>query len=171
MIPNKAVRVPAVDHAARTEQQHDPDGHRGDVHNVASTLLRSTGQRYTRSRRAVVDVLAHEARPMTLPEILAGDPALAQSSTYRNLAELVEAGVVRRIITSDEYSHFELAEHLTGDHHHHLICSSCGAVEDFTVPGELEELIDRAAATVARRRRYAVDHHRLDLVGLCPGCS
>jgi Fe2+ or Zn2+ uptake regulation protein len=142
-----------------------------ELHNLAAGLLRSTGQRYTRSRRAVVDVLAAGDRPMTLPEILAGDAALAQSSTYRNLAELVDAGVVRRIITSDEYSHFELAEHLTGDHHHHLICSSCGAVEDFTVPGELEDLIDRAAESVARRTRFAVDHHRLDLVGLCAGCG
>jgi Fe2+ or Zn2+ uptake regulation protein len=79
--------------------------------------------------------------------------------------------VVRRIITSDEYSHFELAEHLTGEHHHHLICSNCGAVEDFTVPGELEDLIDRASESIARRKRFAVDHHRLDLVGLCAGCG
>jgi Fe2+ or Zn2+ uptake regulation protein len=142
-----------------------------DVHDVVATVLRGAGQRYTRSRRAVVEVLAREPRPMTLPEILAGDPALAQSSTYRNLSELVDAGVVRRIITSDEYSHFELAEHLTGDHHHHLICSNCGAVEDFTVPNELEDLIDHASASVARRRRFTIDHHRLDLVGLCAVCG
>jgi Fe2+ or Zn2+ uptake regulation protein len=160
MIPNDTVRVPPMDHSSRP-----------DVHNLAATLLRSSGQRYTRSRRAVVDVLAQADRPMTLPDILSGNHGLAQSSTYRNLSELVEAGVVRRIITSDEYSHFELAEHLTGDHHHHLICSSCGAVEDFTVPGEVEELIDRASASVARRRRFALDHHRLDLVGLCASCA
>jgi Fe2+ or Zn2+ uptake regulation protein len=142
-----------------------------DVHDVVAAALRATGQRYTRSRRAVVEVLANDPRPMTLPEILAGDPHLAQSSTYRNLAELVDAGVVRRIITSDEHSHFELAEHLTGAHHHHLICSKCGAVEDFTVPGELEELIDHASESVARGRRFTVDHHRLDLVGLCAVCG
>jgi Fe2+ or Zn2+ uptake regulation protein len=142
-----------------------------DLHDVVATVLRAAGQRYTRSRRAVVEVLASEPRPMTLPEILAGDPELAQSSTYRNLSELVDAGVVRRIITSDEHSHFELAEHLTGAHHHHLICSRCGAVEDFTVPTELEELIDRASASIARRRRFTVDHHRLDLVGVCAGCG
>jgi Fur family ferric uptake transcriptional regulator len=142
-----------------------------ELHTLAATLLRATGQRYTRSRRAVVDVLAAADRPMTLPDILAGDPELAQSSTYRNLSELVDAGVVRRIITSDEYSHFELAEHLTGDHHHHLICSNCGAVEDFTVPGELEDLIDRASETIARRKQFVVEHHRLDLVGLCAGCG
>ena len=107
---------------------------------------------------------------LTLPEILARRDDLAQSSTYRNLAELVDAGVVRRIITTDEYSHFELADQLTGDHHHHLICTGCGAVEDFTVPNELEELVDRASGAVARDQHWAVEQHRLDLVGRCPAC-
>jgi Fe2+ or Zn2+ uptake regulation protein len=142
-----------------------------DLHLAVAGALRATGQRYTRSRRAVVDVLVAAQCPLTLPEILAADPDLAQSSAYRNLSELVDAGVVRRIITSDEYSHFELAEHLTGDHHHHLICSGCGAVSDFTVPSELEDLIDRASASVARKLRFDVDHHRLDLVGRCATCA
>jgi Fe2+ or Zn2+ uptake regulation protein len=142
-----------------------------DLHDAAAVILRDAGQRYTRSRRAVVEVLAATRRPMTLPDILAADTELAQSSAYRNLAELVDAGVVRRIITSDEFSHFELAEDLTGDHHHHLICSGCGAVEDFTVPGELEALIDRASASVARRQQFVVEHHRLDLVGRCTACA
>jgi Fe2+ or Zn2+ uptake regulation protein len=146
-------------------------GSPAEVHDVVTALLRAAGQRYTRSRRAVIDVLASTGRPMTLPEILAADAQLAQSSTYRNLSELVDAGVVRRIITSDEFSHFELAEHLTGDHHHHLICSNCGAVEDFTVPNELEDLIDEASASIGRRRRFRIDHHRLDLVGVCAACA
>jgi Fe2+ or Zn2+ uptake regulation protein len=142
-----------------------------DLHAAVTSALRATGQRYTRSRRAVIDVLAAAHRPVTLPEILAADPELAQSSAYRNLSELVDAGVVRRIVTSEEFSHFELAEHLTGDHHHHLICSGCGAVSDFTVPSELEDLIDRASATVARALRFDVEHHRLDLVGRCATCA
>jgi Fur family transcriptional regulator, ferric uptake regulator len=146
-------------------------GPTSELHDAVAAMLRAAGQRYTRSRRAVLDVLATAGRPMTLPEILAVDGRLAQSSAYRNLSELVDAGVVRRIITSDEYSHFELAEHLTGDHHHHLICSNCGAVEDFTVPAELEDLIDRASESVARRRRFRIDHHQLDLVGVCADCG
>ena len=142
-----------------------------NVHDEVSTLLRSAGQRYTGSRRAVVDVLADEGRPMTLPEILARQPDLAQSSAYRNLAELEQAGVVRRIITSDEHSHFELAEDLTGHHHHHLICSDCGAVTDFAVPADLEKQIERSASAVARKYGFVVDAHRLDLVGRCMDCS
>ena len=142
-----------------------------NVHDAVSTLLSSAGQRYTGSRRAVVDVLVDEGRPMTLPEILARQPELAQSSAYRNLAELEQAGVVRRIITSDEHSHYELAEDLTGHHHHHLICTDCGAVTDFAVPADLEKQIERSASSVARKYGFAVDTHRLDLVGRCTDCS
>ena len=142
-----------------------------DLHDAIAQILRGQGQRYTPSRRAVVDALTRADRPVTLPDILVQNPDLAQSSAYRNLAELVEAGVVRRIITSDEYSHFEIADHLTGEHHHHLICTVCGSVEDFTVPHELEELIDLASGEVARDQRWSVEHHRLDLVGRCATCA
>jgi Fe2+ or Zn2+ uptake regulation protein len=142
-----------------------------ELHDAIALILRGQGQRYTTSRRAVVDALTCADKPVTLPEILEQNPELAQSSAYRNLAELVEAGVVRRIITSDEYSHFEIADHLTGEHHHHLICTVCGSVEDFTVPVELEDLIDRASGAVAREQRWAVEHHRLDLVGRCATCA
>jgi Fur family transcriptional regulator, ferric uptake regulator len=145
--------------------------HVEDLHEAVAQILRSCGQRYTSSRRAVVEALERADRPVTLPEILSGNEDLAQSSAYRNLAELVDAGVVRRIITSDEYSHFEIADHLTGEHHHHLICTVCGAVEDFTVPNELEDLIDRASLAVADEQRWSVEHHRLDLVGRCATCA
>ena len=142
-----------------------------DLHDAVAQILRGHGQRYTPARRAVVEALERADRPVTLPEILADNDDLAQSSAYRNLAELVDAGVVRRIITSDEYSHFEITDQLTGEHHHHLICTVCGAVEDFTVSNELEDLIDRASRVVARDQRWAVENHRLDLVGRCTGCA
>ena len=142
-----------------------------DLHDAVAQILRGHGQRYTPARRAVVEALERANRPVTLPEILAVNDDLAQSSAYRNLAELVDAGVVRRIITSDEYSHFEITDQLTGEHHHHLICTVCGVVEDFTVPNELEDLIDRASRVVARDQQWAVENHRLDLVGRCAGCA
>ena len=95
---------------------------------------------------------------------------MAQSSTYRNLAELERAGVVHRIVTSDEFARYELAEDLAG-HHHHLICSSCGDVQDFTMSGALETDLGRALDSVAAEHGFAPEHHRLDLVGTCAGCA
>ncbi|HET6774907.1 MAG TPA: Fur family transcriptional regulator [Acidimicrobiales bacterium] len=140
-----------------------------DLHELASVRLRARDLRYTRARGAIVDVLARSDAPLSIPQLLERDASLAQSSAYRNLAQLEQAGVVHRIVTSDEFSRYELAEDLTG-HHHHLICSACGDVRDFTVSSELEGDLGRALDRIAGEHGFAADHHRLDLVGTCAGC-
>jgi Fur family ferric uptake transcriptional regulator len=140
------------------------------LHETAAERLRATGQRYTEGRRRLVDVLARAARPLTLPEVLDRSEALAQSSAYRNLVVLEEAGVVERIVTRDEYARYELAEDLTG-HHHHLVCDRCGSVDDFELSDRLEEDLARALRRAASRAGFAVEHHRLDLVGRCARCA
>jgi Fe2+ or Zn2+ uptake regulation protein len=140
-----------------------------ELHTTAAQRLRSSGLRYTSSRRAVVDVLSDSDRPLTIPEILSVDPSLAQSSAYRNLTELISAGVVHRIISGDEYSHFELAEDLTS-HHHHLVCTSCGRVADVTLSDDIETSLDRALARVAKAEGFEPEHHRLDVLGRCADC-
>lgn len=140
-----------------------------EIHATAAERLRADEQRYTASRRALVEALAAAERPSTIPELLGSRPGLAQSSAYRNLAVLEQVGVVRRIVTSDEHARFELAEDLTG-HHHHLVCGTCGRVEDFTVSEQLEQSLETALARVADGTGFDVDHHRLDLVGTCSGC-
>ena len=140
-----------------------------ELHATAADRLRTDGQRYTASRRALIEALAAAERPATIPELLGSRPGLAQSSAYRNLAVLEQVGVVRRIVTSDEHARFELAEDLTG-HHHHLVCGTCGLVEDFTVSHQLERSLESALARVADGSGFHVDHHQLDLVGTCSDC-
>ena len=141
-----------------------------DVHDTAARRLRAVGQRYTSGRQAVVDVLAGARAPLTIPEVVAGGRRIPQSSAYRSLAVLEQAGVVRRILTSGDFARYELAEDLT-EHHHHLICSTCGGVEDFTAPTALEQSLRRAVEDVEGATGFAAAHHRLDLVGVCRTCA
>ncbi len=139
------------------------------VHQTADIRLREEGQRYTDQRRELVELLANEG-PLSIPEVLRGRGGLKQSSVYRNLAVLEHAGVVRRVVTDEEFGRYELTEDLTG-HHHHLICSSCGRVEDVTVPSELEGTLDRTLDRLAKRAGFADVDHRLDLIGTCSDCA
>jgi Fur family transcriptional regulator, ferric uptake regulator len=141
-----------------------------DLHATAADRLRHDGQRYTTQRRALVALLVEVDQPLTIPQLLERQPGLAQSSAYRNLAVLERAGVVHRIVTSDEFARYELAEDLT-HHHHHLICSSCGEVTDFEVSSTVEHELEVALARVARRTGFQVRTHRLDLLGTCATCS
>jgi Fe2+ or Zn2+ uptake regulation protein len=141
-----------------------------DLHATASSRLRADAQRYTTGRRALVELLAEVDQPLTIPQLLEHRRGLAQSSAYRNLAVLERAGVVHRIVTTDEFARYELAEDLT-QHHHHLICSVCGDVADFTVPAPVERDLESALAKVAKQAGFRADSHRLDLVGTCGTCA
>ncbi len=141
-----------------------------DLRDTVATRLNRINQRLTSNREAIVAVLARAPRPLTIPEILASRADLAQSSVYRNLVVLEQAGLVHRIVTNDEYARFELAEDLTG-HHHHLICASCGMVEDVPASAGLEESVEDATAQIARSTGFRTQHHRVDLVGLCRKCA
>ena len=132
-------------------------------------LLRSADQRYTSGRKRIVAALRDGDGPMTIPQILDADRSLAQSSVYRNLVVLEEVGAVTRIVTRDDFARYELAEDLT-EHHHHLICTTCGQVSDFALTPAVEADLDKALRSVARRTDFSVEGHRLDLVGVCADC-
>jgi len=141
-----------------------------DPHHLAAERLRDADQRYTRSREALIEVLTAADAPLTIAEIVARDQRLAVSTAYRNLVVFEEARVVHRIVTSDEHARYELDEALTERHHHHLVCSRCGVVRDFTVADTLEAELDRALLRVAKSNGFAAEHHRLDLIGRCEQC-
>ena len=141
-----------------------------DVRETATARLHSVGQRLTANREALVDTFTTAPRPLTIPEILARRSELAQSSVYRNLVVLEEAGIVHRVVGADDFARWELAEDLTG-HHHHLICASCGRVEDVPASAGLERSVAAAAAAITRTTGFRTQRHRVDLVGVCKRCG
>lgn len=147
------------------------DGERRTVHNSVETRLRDGGHRYTRGRRNLVDALAGIDRPLTIPELVAANERLTQSSAYRNVAVLEELGVVDRILSGGEHARFELTDEVLGDHHHHVICTSCGRVEDFTVSAAVERTIEGALEEAVSSTGFIEQGHRLDVLGLCPRCA
>jgi len=140
-----------------------------ELHEDVARRLSARSLRYTNARRALVEVLAGAGRPLTLPQLLELDASLTQSSAYRNLAEFTDAGVTNRIFVDEEHSYFELAEDLTS-HHHHVVCSSCGRIDDFTATGALEAELHRALDEVGAATGFELSTHRLDLVGRCADC-
>src|SRR6188472_1669181 len=135
-----------------------------ELHDAVASRLRAAEQRYTSGRRQLVELLAVAPRPETIPELLERAPSLAQSSAYRNLVVLEEAGVAHRVVTSDERSRYELAEDLMG-HHHHLICTSCGRVDDFTVSTRMERSLESALTRAVAGTGFHPATHRLDVIG------
>jgi Fur family ferric uptake transcriptional regulator len=141
-----------------------------ELHKTVEGRLHRVGQRYTPNRRALVDALLRAPGPMSIGDLLVGRRAVPQSSAYRNLAVLEQAGVIRRVVTDDDFARFELDEGLT-EHHHHLVCSNCGRIEDVAIPANVERSIGRTFDRVAKGAGFASVGHRLDLIGRCRSCT
>ena len=154
-------------HMSRDSHHHGSVDVADIAHHVA-TQLAAIGQRFTPNRKQIVAALTEAQRPLSIPEILE-TTGLAQSSAYRNLTVLENAHVVVRVISTDEWARFELSEEITG-HHHHMVCHSCGAVDDVRIPDEIEHQLDEALALVAAQAGFRMAHHRLDVVGVCKSC-
>lgn len=140
-----------------------------EVDQIATARLRRLGQRFTPRRRSLLEILQSAGHPLTIMEILRRGEGLAMSSTYRNLTVLEQAGIVHRVVTSEDFARYELAEELT-EHHHHLVCSSCGLVRDLPTDFTIERLMN-AVSEKALEERFTPVTHRLDVVGLCAECS
>jgi Fe2+ or Zn2+ uptake regulation protein len=142
-----------------------------ELDRLASGRLNADGQRYTTNRRVLVHVLHDAEAPLTIPQIIERQRTLALSSVYRNLDLLERARVVQRVVTNDEWVRFELAEDITGHHHHHLVCSACGLVLDFELTSRFERSMAEHLNAVAQEHSFVPQLHRLDLVGLCRDCA
>ncbi|MBA4810932.1 MAG: hypothetical protein CBC68_06420 [Candidatus Marinimicrobia bacterium TMED108] len=141
-----------------------------EIDQLAASQLRSIDQRYTKNRRQLISILSNETKPLTINQILEIDSGLAQSSVYRNLSVLEEAGLVVRIITNDDHAHYELAEQIL-DHHHHIICSPCGEILDFHLSEKIEKALESSLKEIADNFGFSIDKHRLDLLGTCGDCT
>jgi Fe2+ or Zn2+ uptake regulation protein len=140
-----------------------------DMHSVAERALRRIDQRYTRGRRAIIELLVTAGHPVSIEDIAEQLPGVPRSSAYRHLTNLHAAGLIRRVTASDEYTRFELAEDLT-EHHHHLLCLNCGKVTDVTLPADLEQQVTGAIGQLADAEGFQAHSHQLDVLGLCAAC-
>jgi Fe2+ or Zn2+ uptake regulation protein len=137
---------------------------------AVAALLHSRDVRFTTARRLVVRSLAEAAGPLAAGDLHRGLPrAIPLSSLYRTLAVLEDSQVVAKEHDDLGVGRYELAEWLTG-HHHHLVCDSCGEVRDVAVPPETEQTITALVGRIAARAGYRATGHRIDIQGMCRAC-
>src|SRR5579863_2559429 len=112
--------------------------------------LEGSGLRCTPQRYAVMAfLLEHNSHP-TAVEIFEAvnraDPRCSRATTYNNLRDLVEAGLVREVAVEGRAARFDAK----GTQHHHFVCDRCGVVEDLEwyevpppTPGSLGDRVIR----------------------------
>ena len=131
--------------------------------------LQAKGHRNSGARRAVVELLGRQDCCLTAQEIFdqlrAEGRRVGIASVYRVLEQLAALKLVSRLEVGDGTARYETA-HPSGEHHHHLVCDSCGRVTPFE-DAELE----RALHKVEGRTGYSVAGHDVVLRGACRDCA
>jgi Fur family ferric uptake transcriptional regulator len=129
--------------------------------------LHTAGLKATPGRISLIEILEKSTAPQTITEISEQLPRpLNEVTVYRALDALTEAKIVRRVGFNHGHAHFELVrEH---DHHHHLVCTQCARVEDFSAT-----TCERLAARIVHNSRAfaAVSSHSMELFGICKTCA
>lgn len=133
--------------------------------------LAQDGARYTSGRRAVIGALLKADGPMSASELscaLGGAPPL--SSIYRSLALLTSTGILTVHLATKGLARYELSEWLIG-HHHHLVCSECGSVEDIDASPEHEALLRQVVGAMTSVASFEPSSHALEIAGRCAQCQ
>ena len=131
---------------------------------VIKRSLEGSGLRCTPQRYAVMAFLMEHNRHPTAAEIFEGvnrlDPRSSRATTYNNLRDLVQAGLVREVAVEGRAARFDAK----GMRHHHFICDRCGTVEDIDWYG-----VPRPASSSLGKR--ILRECELILRGLCTQCA
>jgi len=127
-----------------------------------------TGQRGTRQRRAVSQVLDANDDFRSAQDIhdqlrQAGDK-VGLATVYRTLQAMAGTGELDVVKTDTGQAVYRRCRE--EGHHHHLVCRECGAAVEVTGPS-----FEKWADQLARDHGYADVEHRLELFGLCPACQ
>jgi len=129
--------------------------------------LRRHGYKLTRQRRAVVEALSTSTCRLTPAELYARVHAMAPDvglvTVYRTLRLLLDLDLICEISIDGRQPTYLLRR--PTEHHHHIVCTSCGRVVDFT-----SDAIEMLARQLASETGYLVRSHVLEFSGTCPAC-
>ena len=130
--------------------------------------LRSHLIKDTTARRSILDTVlemnGHFEAERVVARLRAAGARTGKATVYRTLPLLVDCGILKQVRFDGARTLFEYA--LGESPHDHMVCRRCGKIIEFA-SDDMVTLRDQ----IARRYRFHVTGHRLQLSGLCEACS
>lgn len=129
--------------------------------------LKASGLKATLPRIKILEIFQnakerHLSAEDVYKQLLTDNLDVGLATVYRVLTQFEQAGILQRNYFETGKAIFELNG---GEHHDHLICLSCGRVEEFYDP-EIEKRQDR----IAKEHGFIIEDHALALYGHCRDC-
>ena len=129
--------------------------------------LQRAGLKRTAQRDLILDVFLRTEEHMSSEDLYRlvqrEDPSVGQTTVYRTLKLLTDAGLAREVRFGDGRTRYE--HNYNHPHHDHMICAECGETIEF-FSEELEKIQDAIAA----KHGFEITHHTLRMFGYCQNC-
>ena len=150
-VPHEEVELPreSADDAAYNES------------NILAAL-EEHGNRMTSPRRQLAALLARQTESFSVEEIVAGMPSLGRATVYRTMRLLVDVGILCKTAMPNGAPRYSLDG---APHHHHLVCVSCGRIDEFRHP-----VLERMLRTMESQSAGEFIGHTLELYHRCGAC-
>jgi Fur family peroxide stress response transcriptional regulator len=130
----------------------------------SETLLRENGIKVTPQRLSIVDELYGQVH-MSVDELYEAIkkkfPSISLATVYKNINAMLEKRFILEVKIPHQKSKYELAK----ESHSHVMCESCGKVEDITLD------LHNVAQKAANLTHYKINDDALILTGICPNCK
>ncbi|OPX84922.1 MAG: Peroxide-responsive repressor PerR [Pelotomaculum sp. PtaB.Bin104] len=138
------------------------------VHESAIEQLRQKGYKITPQRQEILKTLEAAPGPQSVEDIhrqiAERYPNMSMDTVYRNIAVLLELGIVSKLNFQDGKNRFEI--NCAGKHHHHLVCLTCGLSEAV----EICPFNTLDQQRIAREKKFEITGHSFEIFGHCAKC-
>ena len=109
----------------------------------------------------LLSLLKKAKYPLSVPEMFFKISA-NKTTLYRELDWFVAQGLIIEVEFGDGKKRYEVASR---NHHHHLVCKTCGKIEDV----EVDEKV--LLANIKNKTRFQINNHSLEFFGKCVNCQ
>ena len=138
--------------------------------------VKGCGFRVTVGREAIIEAFSETHDHLSAEDVYSRIhdryPNVGLTTIYRTLDMLVNLGLVFKFDFGDGKARYELSEGPKGvHHHHHLVCTGCNRVIDYTdfIDDELE-LLRRTEKGLSEKYNFRIDNHLIQFYGTCKEC-
>lgn len=130
-------------------------------------LLEHAGIKSTEARIEVLKIIKNAKKPIDsasiIEEMEKKSPETNRVTIFRVINLFAEEGIINKCEFEEGKARYELS---SLPHHHHIVCSNCGKIED--IEGcEISEV----EAQLEKRFNFKINSHRLEFFGHCKKCK
>ena len=136
-----------------------------------TTIFEENEIKKTLARTSILDILRKVKKPIDVGEIIERLKSMKikvdRVTVFRNINLLVKKRLIDKVEFNEGKYRYEIA---SLPHHHHLVCTDCGNIDDIESES-LHSEIDKISKTVNKNFNFKIEEHKVEFFGKCKTCK